>query len=121
VHASDRIAACRGRVALQVGPLLYNIETADQDITKALAPAAPLASEWRADVLGGVRVITGTFTDGSPLMAIPNFARYNRGPLPSPPLPPPAPAGGRPEPPSGATARPAPPPATSIVWLREEG
>jgi hypothetical protein len=37
-----------------------------------------LPTEWRADLLGGVMVIKGTFADGSPMMAIPNFARTNR-------------------------------------------
>jgi hypothetical protein len=34
-----------------------------------------------------VPVITGTFSDGSPLLAIPNFVRMNRNP-PPPPRPP---------------------------------
>jgi uncharacterized protein len=30
-------------------------------------------------LLGGVMVIRSTATDGSPLLAIPNYARLNRG------------------------------------------
>jgi len=41
-------------VALQYGPLIYNIEKVDQDISKALAPASPLTTEFRKDLLGGV-------------------------------------------------------------------
>ena len=112
----------RGRVALRYGPLVYNIEKVDQDIDKALAPAAPLTTEWKADLLGGVMVIKGTFADGTPLTAIPNYARCNREPAPPPApappaaqvTPPGAPAAG-----AGQPRRP-PPPPTSIVWIREQ-
>jgi len=79
VKAIDKVAADRGRVALRYGPLVYNIENVDGDLTRMLPPDAKLASEWRGDFLHGVRVITGTFADGSPLLAIPNYARNNRG------------------------------------------
>lgn len=77
--AIDKIAADRGRVALQRGPILYNIESVDQNINSVLASDAPLQSEWRPDLLGGVMVITGKYADGSPLLAIPNYVRSNRG------------------------------------------
>ncbi len=80
MRASEKIAATKGRVALQYGPLIYNIEKVDQDIAQALAPGAPLTTEWKPELLGGVMTITGTFADGSRLMAIPNFVRYNRNP-----------------------------------------
>ena len=35
-------------------------------------------AEWRPDLLGGVMVITGKWQDGSPMLAIPNYARMNR-------------------------------------------
>jgi DUF1680 family protein len=41
VTADPRIEALRGKVALRCGPLVYNIEQADQDITRALSPSAP--------------------------------------------------------------------------------
>jgi DUF1680 family protein len=112
VEASDKIVADQSRVALRYGPLLYNIEQVDQDITKPVAAASPLTTEWKGDLLGGVMVIKGAFADGSPMMAIPNFARTNRDPAPPSP-PPPPPAGGAPG------ARPAPRPPTSIVWIKE--
>jgi len=122
VKASEKIAANRGRVALRYGPLVYNIEQVDQDITKAIGSASALTNEWKGDLLGGVMVIQGKFADGSPLMAIPNYARYNRNPpLPPPPPPPPAPPAGAPPAAGGAAAaRPAPRPPTSIVWITEE-
>lgn len=79
VKADRRIAATRGRVALRYGPLIYNLESVDQNLEGVLSPNSPLTTEWRADLLGGVRVIKGTFADGSPLLAIPNYARLNRG------------------------------------------
>jgi hypothetical protein len=78
VTANEKIEATRGRVALRYGPLIYNVETADQpDISKALGNG-PLTTEWRGDLLEGVQVIQGTWADGSPLVAIPNYARLNR-------------------------------------------
>jgi hypothetical protein len=115
VYASEKIAADKGRVALRYGPLFYNIERVDQDITGALPASAPLTTEWRPGLLNGVTVITGTFADGSRLLAIPNYARYNRNP-PAPPYappPPPPPAG---QPPA---ERPAPAPSESIIWIAE--
>lgn len=109
ITPSDRITALRGVFALRYGPLIYNLEQQDQDITKALSPAAPLRAEWTPDLLGGVIALRGQYPDSSPLTAIPNFARMNREPgTPYPPAPPPQ----RPD-----GTRPAPPPPRSIVWI----
>ena len=78
VTADDRVKADLGTVALKYGPLVYNVETADnQNIDQAISENA-LTTEWRPDLLGGVVVIRGTWKDGSPLLAIPNYARMNR-------------------------------------------
>ncbi|HEY2434810.1 MAG TPA: beta-L-arabinofuranosidase domain-containing protein [Vicinamibacterales bacterium] len=114
VHASDKIEANTGRVALRYGPLLYNIEHVDQDITGALPASAPLKTEWRPALLNGVTVITAAFSDGMPLTAIPNYARYNRNPPAPPYVPPPPQVAGQP-----AAPRPAPPPSESIIWMKE--
>lgn len=112
LYGHEKIEATRGKVALRYGPLIYNIEQADQDITKALAPNAPIVAEWRQDFLGGVIVLKSQFTDGSPLLAVPNYVRMNRvAGLPYPPSPPPVPPG----------QRRIPRPAQSIVWIREPG
>jgi hypothetical protein len=79
VKPSDLIAATRGRVALRYGPLVYNIESVDQNIDGVLAPDSKLSAEWKPDLLGGVMAIRGDFTDGTPLVAVPNYARLNRG------------------------------------------
>jgi DUF1680 family protein len=78
VKADERIEADRGRVALRYGPLLYSVERADQPDLNQVLTKAPLDSEWRGDLLQGVRVIKGTWADGSPMLAIPYFARQNR-------------------------------------------
>lgn len=78
ITADERIVPNRGRVALRYGPLLYNVERADQaDINRALG-SNPLTPEWKGDLLGGVVALTGTWADGKPFVAIPNFARMNR-------------------------------------------
>lgn len=79
VKASDHIAATKGRVALRRGPLIYNLESVGQNLDGVLSPETPLAAEWRGNLLGGVMAIKGTFADGKPLLAIPNYARLNRG------------------------------------------
>lgn len=79
IKADSRIAGNVGRVALRYGPLIYNMESVDQNLDNVLSPDSNLTTEWKADLLEGVMVIRGTFTDGSPMMAIPNYARLNRG------------------------------------------
>jgi uncharacterized protein len=112
VRAIASVEADRGRVALRYGPIIYNIEKVDVgDITKVLPPAALLSTEWRGDLLGGVTVVKGAFSDGSPMVAIPNYARMNREPAP-----PPAPA---PQPNAAPGVRPPPPPVVSVVWVNE--
>jgi DUF1680 family protein len=110
VHADDRIEATRGRVALKYGPLVYNIEEEDQDIQQTLEPGSKLTPAWREDFLGGVTVIEGTFANGAPLLAIPNYVRDNRVAGTYAPRRPERPADG---------SRPTPFPPTSIVWIKE--
>ncbi|WP_162915413.1 glycoside hydrolase family 127 protein [Paraflavitalea soli] len=118
VTADERIEADRGRVALRVGPLIYNVETADNngDINKVIGKT-PLTMEWKPTFLNGVMTIKGTWSDGTPLIAIPNFARLNR--IPTTPLP----AAGQQTQPT----RPNEPPqarmdrvAASAVWIKEK-
>jgi DUF1680 family protein len=78
IKADTRIKDDVGRVALRYGALVYNVEKADQpDIDKPLGPD-PLRTEWRPDLLGGVMTIIGKWQDGTPMLAIPNYARMNR-------------------------------------------
>jgi DUF1680 family protein len=78
IKADDKVAATRGRVALQYGPMIYCVEKADQELGKVLSPDSALTTEWKADLLDGVMVIKGTWADGSPLTAIPYYIRDNR-------------------------------------------
>src|SRR5512142_801568 len=118
VRAVEAIAADHGKVALRYGPLVYNIEKVDVgDVSKTLAADASLATEWRGDLLNGVMVIKGQFSDGSPLLAIPNYARMNREPAPPPQPSPPAPVS--PSAPGAPRERPTPPPVVSVVWINE--
>jgi uncharacterized protein len=83
VRASDKVAADRGLVALRYGPLVYNFEAADNSGMDAytlptLKSDSTLTTEWRPDLLQGVVVIKAQAVDGSPLVAIPNYARNNR-------------------------------------------
>jgi len=78
IKGIDRIAATRGQVALRCGPLIYTVESIDQDVESVLGRESALSTEWRGDLLGGVNVIKSTWADGSPLTAIPYFARNNR-------------------------------------------
>ncbi len=78
VTAVEQIQANRGRVSLKYGPLVYNVERADQANLDAPLGPEPIKAEWRPDLLGGVVALTGKWKDGSPMLAIPNYARMNR-------------------------------------------
>jgi DUF1680 family protein len=81
VKGIDLIEATRDKVALRFGPLVYSFENVDQKLgpEKVLSPTAPLQPHWSGDLLEGVMTIQGKWADGSPLLAIPNYARHNRG------------------------------------------
>ena len=64
---------------LRYGPLIYNVESVDQDINLVLASDAELTAVWKPDLLGGVMAIEGIYANGARLLAIPNYARNNRG------------------------------------------
>ncbi|MFO0926886.1 MAG: glycoside hydrolase family 127 protein [Gemmataceae bacterium] len=77
VRCDNRVAANRGRVAIQRGPIVYNFEDVDhkQPLRQAvLAADVPLKSVWRADLFGGV-----TTVEGGGFVGVPNYTRLNRG------------------------------------------
>lgn len=78
ITSDPKIAATRGRVALRYGPLVYSVERADQESIAVPLGTAPITAQWRGDLLGGVMALTGMWSDGKPMLAIPNFARLNR-------------------------------------------
>jgi hypothetical protein len=95
VVANDLVAADKGRMALQRGPIVYAAEWPDNPDghvrNLVVADSTPLTSAFRADLLGGVQVIAGTSTSlaineagalqrtSQPFMAIPYYAWANRG------------------------------------------
>ena len=78
VVADSRVKANADRTALMYGPLVYNVEAADNHNIDQGLGAGPLRAQWNPDLLGGVVVIKGQWSDGSDLLAIPNYARMNR-------------------------------------------
>jgi uncharacterized protein len=78
ITADKNIQSDRDKVAFRYGPLIYSAESVDQSNLNLSPDLKSLTTEWRGDLLGGVLVIKGKWSDGSPLLAIPNFARENR-------------------------------------------
>ena len=63
VAADARVAACAGRTAIERGPIVYCIEGVDHGghVRHIYLPDdADLTARYRADLLGGVAVVTGT-------------------------------------------------------------
>ncbi len=85
ITADERIVADRGRIALRYGPLIYNVEKADQPDIEQPIGDAPLTAEWHDNMLGGIMTISGKWSDGSDLLAIPNYLRLNRATAPDAP------------------------------------
>jgi DUF1680 family protein len=62
VVSDERVAANRGRVALERGPIVYAVESIDNggDVFNIVLPDdAALSAKQRPDLLGGITVITG--------------------------------------------------------------
>jgi uncharacterized protein len=78
IKADEKIQADKGLTALRYGPLIYNLERADQSSLDGAIGSQLLTTEWRGDLLQGVKIIKGAWADGTPLIAIPNYARNNR-------------------------------------------
>lgn len=78
IKANSQIKADEGRVALRYGPLVYNVERADNANLDQALSATPLKAEWRPNLLGGVMALTGKWADGTPMLAVPNYTRMNR-------------------------------------------
>ncbi len=89
VRTEERVESDRGRVALQRGPIVYNLENIDHggDVRSIFLPKdSELQAERKNDLLDGVMVLKGQAKRTTPegieavdLLAIPNYARLNRG------------------------------------------
>jgi uncharacterized protein len=80
VRAHEGVADDAGKVALQKGPLVYAVEAVDNGgraLDLELPRDSRLSTEFRADLLGGVDVITGRAN--RPFVAVPYYAWNNRG------------------------------------------
>ena len=80
ITADPNIKATTGQVALRYGALIYNFEEVDNGnhINEVSFGNNSLTTEWAPDLLNGIVVIKGTWADGKPMVAIPNYARMNR-------------------------------------------
>jgi DUF1680 family protein len=80
ITSDAKVEANKGKVALRYGALIYNFEEVDNGgrINEGNLGNSPLKAEWTPDFLNGMMLIKGTWADGSPMVAIPNFARMNR-------------------------------------------
>jgi DUF1680 family protein len=77
VLAHERVKENAGKAAIQRGPVVYAIEGVDNGGKASnvrLALDAPLTSQFRPDLLGGIHVVRG-----ANVIAIPYFAWANRG------------------------------------------
>jgi len=88
VYAHPAVEACRGRVAIQSGPLVYCVEEQDNPAVRSyfLGPDSRLSMTYEPELLGGVNVIKaaawsvrqdGQVQDVS-LRAIPFYCQDNR-------------------------------------------
>ena len=74
VIGNEKIAATRGQVAFERGPVVYCFEQPDQPIPAAVSSSSKVTAKTRPDLLGGVTVLE---VDGA--TAIPYYAWNNRG------------------------------------------
>lgn len=85
VLCHENVKPNHGRVAVQRGPVVYCLEGADHDgqvLSISLPDGAKLTAEHRADLLGGVTVLTGEGRRDNasvPLTFIPYYAWCHRG------------------------------------------
>jgi DUF1680 family protein len=78
VHGVEKIEATRGMVTLRRGPLIFCVESTDQNVDNTLSTSSTIHDAWKPDLLRGTIVLEGEWSDKSPLLAIPYFLRQNR-------------------------------------------
>ena len=80
VLGNEKIAATRGQVAFERGPLVYCVEEIDQKVAPdSLAAPLNISTKSRPAFLGGVTVLEIKGASGKALTAIPYFSWNNRG------------------------------------------
>lgn len=82
VHGNEQIAATRGRVAFERGPVVYCVEAVDQSVVPenlTVAAGKPVELHWEAGLLGGVETLAVPVSgQESSVTAIPYYAWDNR-------------------------------------------
>lgn len=82
VHASPRVAALAGRVALERGPVVYCVEGQDSPVAPGdltLSPRAEVTAVAQAGLLGGVTTLAVRDGPATAFTAVPYYAWNNRG------------------------------------------
>lgn len=85
VVAHDSVEANRGKVALERGPIVYAVESVDNEgdvLDYAVDPTTDLEAQYRHNLLQGVTVLQGTAYEGAQersLTAIPYYGWAHRG------------------------------------------
>lgn len=74
VHGNEQIAATRGQVAFERGPVVYCFEQADQPVPAVVSADVKVMARAEPGLLGGVTVL-----DIGGIRAIPYYAWNNRG------------------------------------------
>ncbi|SEN56831.1 glycoside hydrolase family 127 protein [Paenibacillus sp. OV219] len=84
VRSREEVVSNAGRVAFGRGPVVYCAEGIDNEALAydqfEVSAATPFATEHRADLLGGVVVLTGKAGNGSQVTLVPYYAWDNREP-----------------------------------------
>ncbi len=82
VQSHENVQDNQGKIALQRGPIVYcfeGVDNVDRVLDRSLPDSSSLETEFLPDLLGGLVVIKGRFSDKSPLTAIPYYAWAHRG------------------------------------------
>lgn len=82
VRARGEVESNRGRVAIQRGPVVYCLEQADNGELPydgcVIEPGSSFVAQHRPELLGGVTVLSGSASDGTPIALVPYYAWDNR-------------------------------------------
>ena len=80
IEAHPGVAENKGKVAIQRGPIIYGLEGLDNDGKPlvTLGEDPKFEAKYRADLFGGVVVVSGKTAEGKPFTAIPFYVLANR-------------------------------------------
>jgi len=80
IEAHPKVAENKGKVAIQRGPIIYGLEGLDNEGKPlvTLGGDPKFEAKYRADLLGGVTVVSGKTAEGKAFTAIPFYTLANR-------------------------------------------